>query len=123
MIHHRSRRLARPLLERPAAAVRQALPDLAEQILAQPAWPALASTLNDATAAGHAPAALLAQAARHRELGSATNLAEVLTWRLRRLPDLAVGERSHDRTASRVQPGPATPTPRATRSDSLPRSR
>lgn len=123
VIHHRGRRLARPLLERQAAAVRQALPDLAEQILAEPAWPALAATLNDATAAGHAPATLLAQGARHRKLDTAADLAEVLTWRLRRLPDLAVGERSHDRTASRVQPGPATPTPRATRSDSLPRSR
>ncbi|MFD8590587.1 relaxase/mobilization nuclease domain-containing protein [Streptomyces sp. NPDC059637] len=124
VIHHRGRRLARPLLERQAAVVRQALPDLAEQILAEPAWPTFATALNDATAAGHGdPAALLAQAARHRELDTAANLAEVLTWRLRRLPDLAVREPSHDRTAGRVQPSPVTPTPRATRSGSLPRSR
>ncbi|GGS80998.1 mobilization protein [Streptomyces tanashiensis] len=122
-IHHRGRRLALPLLERQAAVVRQALPDLAEQILAEPAWPALAATLNEATAVGHDPAALLTQAARHRELDTAANLAEVLTWRLRRLPDLAVGKPPHDRTAGRVQPGPATPTPRATPSDSLPRNR
>ncbi|MFD7494153.1 relaxase/mobilization nuclease domain-containing protein [Streptomyces sp. NPDC059832] len=123
VIHHRGRSLARPLLERQAAVVRQALPDLAERILAEPAWPALAATLDDATTAGHGPAALLTQAARHRELDTAANLAEVLTWRLKRLPDVAVGEPSHDRTAGRVQPGPATPTPRATRSGSLPRSR
>ncbi|MFB7452730.1 relaxase/mobilization nuclease domain-containing protein [Streptomyces sp. NPDC056194] len=122
VLHHRGRRLARPLLERQAAAVRQALPDLAKQILAEPAWPTLATTLNDATAAGHDPAALLTQAARHRELDTAANLSEVLTWRLRRLPDLAVEKPPHD-TVGRVQPGPATPTPRATRSDSLPRSR
>ncbi|MFJ5829947.1 relaxase/mobilization nuclease domain-containing protein [Streptomyces sp. NPDC093089] len=123
VIHHRGQRLARPLQERQAAAVRQVLPDLAEQILAEPAWPTLAATLNDATTAGHDPAALLTQAARHRELDTATNLTEVLTWRLKRLPDLAVGEPPHDRPADRVQPGPATPTPRATRSDSLPRNR
>ncbi|MFF3734728.1 relaxase/mobilization nuclease domain-containing protein [Streptomyces sp. NPDC002476] len=123
VIHHRGRRLARPLLERQAAVVRQALPDLAERILAEPTWPALAATLDDATTAGHGPAALLTQAARHRELDTAANLAEVLTWRLKRLPDLAVGKPPHDRTAGRVQPGPATPTPRSTRADSLPKSR
>lgn len=123
VIHHRGRRLALPLLERQAAAVRQALPDLAEQILADPAWPTLATTLNDATTAGHDPTALLTQAARHRELDTAANLTEVLTWRLRRLPDLAVEKPPHDKTAGRVQPGPATPTPTATRPDSLPRSR
>ncbi|MFD7071632.1 relaxase/mobilization nuclease domain-containing protein [Streptomyces sp. NPDC059913] len=123
VIHHRSRSLALPLLERQAAVVRQALPDLAEQILAEPAWPTLATTLNDATAAGHDPAALLTQAARHRELDTAANLTEVLTWRLKRLPDLAVEKPPHDKTAGRVQPGPATPTPTATRPDSLPRSR
>ncbi|WP_254705459.1 relaxase/mobilization nuclease domain-containing protein [Streptomyces vilmorinianum] len=124
VIHHQGRHLARPLLERQAAVVRHALPDLAEQILAEPAWPTLATALNDATAAGHGdPAALLAQAARHRELDTAADLAEVLTWRLKRLPNVAVGEPSHDRTAGRVQPGPATPTPRATRPGSLPRNR
>ncbi|MFC8793010.1 relaxase/mobilization nuclease domain-containing protein [Streptomyces cinereoruber] len=123
VLHHRGRRLARPLLERQAAVVRQALPDLAEQILAEPAWPALAVTLNEAAAADHDPAALLTQAARHRELDTAANLTEVLAWRLRRLADPADGEPSHDRTAGGVQPGPATPTPRATRSGSLPRSR
>ncbi|MGV9692349.1 relaxase/mobilization nuclease domain-containing protein [Streptomyces sp. NPDC003444] len=123
VLHHRGRRLARPLLERQAAAVRQALPDLAEQILAEPAWPALAVTLNEAATADHDPAALLTQAARHRELDTAANLTEVLAWRLRGLADLADGESSHDRTAGGVQSGPATPTPRATRSDFLPRSR
>ncbi|MEV7593017.1 hypothetical protein AB0O42_22395 [Streptomyces sp. NPDC089922] len=53
VIHHRGQRLTRPIVERQAATVRRALPELAEQILADPAWPALAATLNDATAAGH----------------------------------------------------------------------
>ncbi|MFC5913242.1 mobilization protein [Streptomyces pulveraceus] len=123
VVHHRGRLLARPLLERQAAAVHQALPDLAEQILAEPAWPTLAATLNEATTAGHDPAALLTQAARHRELDTAANLTEVLTWRLRRLPDLAVEKPPHDRTTGRVQPGPATPMPRPTRPGSLPRNR
>ncbi len=101
MIHHRGQRLTRPIVERQAATVRRALPELAEQILAEPAWPALAATLNDATAAGHVdPAALLAQAARHRELGTATSLTEVLIWRLRRLPDLAVDRLPHDKTVA-----------------------
>lgn len=121
--HHQGRRLARPLQERQAAVVRHALPDLAERILAEPGWPALAATLNEATAVGHDPTALLTQAARHRELDTAANLTEVLTWRLRRLPDLAIEKPLHDKTAGRVQPGPATPAPTATRSDSLPRSR
>ncbi|MFE8941677.1 relaxase/mobilization nuclease domain-containing protein [Streptomyces sp. NPDC007872] len=124
VIHHRGQRLTRPIVERQAATVRRALPELAEQILAEPAWPALAATLNDATAAGHVdPAALLAQAARHRELGTATSLTEVLIWRLRRLPDLAVDRLPHDKTVGGVRPGPATLTPRAAQSDSLPRSR
>ncbi|MFF9339712.1 relaxase/mobilization nuclease domain-containing protein [Streptomyces sp. NPDC014773] len=83
------RYLAQWMLKRQAAAVRQALPNLAEQILTEPGWPALAATLNDATTAGHDPAALLTQAARHRELDTATNLSEVLTWRLYRLVKLS----------------------------------
>ncbi|MEU7510739.1 hypothetical protein AB0B13_01830 [Streptomyces sp. NPDC042898] len=76
-LHNRGQNLAQGLLQRQAAAVRQALPDLAEQILAEPGLPALTSSLNDAAAAGHGdPAALLTQAACHRELDTATNLSE-----------------------------------------------
>ncbi|MEU1861839.1 relaxase/mobilization nuclease domain-containing protein [Streptomyces gardneri] len=121
-LHHQGRRLAQWLLERRAAAVRQALPDLAEQILTEPGWPALAATLNDATAAGHDPTALLAQAARHRELDTATNLSEVFTWRLNRLREPAAGKPSRTKAAGRVLPG-STSSPQATQPASRPRRR
>ncbi|MEU8679095.1 mobilization protein [Streptomyces sp. NPDC048560] len=88
VIHRRGCHLALPLQERQAAVVRQALPDLAEQILTDPAWPALAATLAATKSAGHDTVTLLSQAARHRELDTATNIGEVLTWRLNRLADL-----------------------------------
>ncbi|MEU1890811.1 relaxase/mobilization nuclease domain-containing protein [Streptomyces pristinaespiralis] len=122
-LHHRGQNLAQWLLQGQAAAVRQALPDLAEQILAEPGWPALAATLNDATTAGRgAPAALLRQAARHRELDTATNLSEVLTWRLIRLRESSPGKPPRTKAAGRVQPG-SGPAPRATLPESRPRSR
>ncbi|MFI9210988.1 relaxase/mobilization nuclease domain-containing protein [Streptomyces sp. NPDC053253] len=122
VIHHRGQNLAQWLLKRQVTAVRQALPDLAEQILAEPGWPALAATLSDVTTAGHDPAARLTQAARHRELDTATNLSEVLTWRLNRLPDPAVRKPAHNKAAGQVQPG-STTTPRATPPASRPRGR
>ncbi|MDV5146764.1 relaxase/mobilization nuclease domain-containing protein [Streptomyces sp. SBC-4] len=121
-LHHQGRRLAQWLLERQAASVRQALPGLAEQILTEPSWPALAATLNDATTAGHDPAVLLTQAARHRELDTATNLSEVLTWRLNRLREPTAGKPSRTKAAGRVQPG-STTTPQAVRPTPQPRSR
>ncbi len=70
--------------QRQAAFVRQALPELAERILAEPGWPALAATLTDVQKAGHDPAALLAEATQRRELDTATSISDVLVWRLRR---------------------------------------
>lgn len=84
--HQRGRPL--PLQRRQAAVLRQALPEIAEHILAEPGWPALAATLADTQAAGHNPAHLLAEATRHRELDSATSVSDVLVWRLRRLAHL-----------------------------------
>ncbi|MFJ2266664.1 relaxase/mobilization nuclease domain-containing protein [Streptomyces sp. NPDC087849] len=121
-LHHRGQNLAQWLLKRQDAAVRQALPGLAEQIFTEPGWPALAATLNDATTAGHDPAALLTQAARHRELDTATNLSEVLTWRLNRFQKPAIEKPLAAKAAGLVQPGsppPPSPTPTASR----PRSR
>ncbi|MBF8174095.1 mobilization protein [Streptomyces olivaceus] len=88
VIHQRGRHLALFLQEQQAAVARQALPDLAERILAEPGWPALAATLVATKKAGHDPAALLTQAARHHELDTATSYSEVLAWRLIRLADL-----------------------------------
>ncbi|WP_405437362.1 relaxase/mobilization nuclease domain-containing protein [Streptomyces avidinii] len=86
VLHQRGRSL--PLQRRQAVVLRQALPEIAEQVLAEPGWPALAATLADAQAAGHNPTRLLAEATRHRELDSATSVSDVLVWRLRRLAHL-----------------------------------
>ncbi|MEV6328504.1 mobilization protein [Streptomyces sp. NPDC051909] len=97
-------------LNRQATAVRHALPALAERILAEPDWPALATTLNEATAAGHSPAQLLAQAAGHRELDTANNLSEVLTWRLTRLREPTAEKPSPRMAATPIHPSSATPS-------------
>lgn len=84
VIRQRGLRLAVTVQQRQADLVRQALPALAEQILTEPSWPALAATLADVQGAGHDPTVLLTEAARHRELGTATSINDVLVWRLRR---------------------------------------
>ncbi|MEU5833061.1 relaxase/mobilization nuclease domain-containing protein [Streptomyces diacarni] len=82
-LHQRGRSLGYPVLQRQATVLREALPDLAGQVLAEPRWYALAATLADVDAAGHDTAALLADAAGSRELGTAQSLSDVLVWRLR----------------------------------------
>ena len=62
-----------------------ALPDRAQQIAADPAWPALASALAHAAQRGHNPRTLLQQAARQRELDTAHSPATVLALRITRL--------------------------------------
>ncbi|MER5572024.1 relaxase/mobilization nuclease domain-containing protein [Streptomyces massasporeus] len=88
VLYQRGRRLSQPLRQRQTAHLRQAVPELAEQVLAEPGWHALAATLADAESAGHDPAALLAEAAGRRELQSADSVSDVLAWRLRRMADL-----------------------------------
>ncbi|MFC9489723.1 mobilization protein [Streptomyces hydrogenans] len=88
VLHQRGRRLSRPLLQRQTAVLREAVPLLAEQVLAEQGWHALAATLADVEAAGHDPVALLADAAGRRELGTAESISDVLVWRLRRTADL-----------------------------------
>lgn len=105
VLHQRGRHLARPRLQQQADTVRAAIPKLAAQVLAEPGWPALAATLADAEAAGHDPAALLADAAERRELGTAESISDVLVWRLRRAADL---------------PADATSTPSAARTGTTP---
>jgi hypothetical protein len=87
-LYRRGRRLSQPRLQRQTLVLREALPELAEQVLAEPGWYALAATLADAEVAGHDPAALLADAAGRRELGTADSVSDVLVWRLRRSADL-----------------------------------
>ncbi|WP_198357247.1 relaxase/mobilization nuclease domain-containing protein [Streptomyces fildesensis] len=69
------------------ADLRRALPDHAERILADPAWPALTTTLARAESAGHTPRHLLTQAAARRELDTAASPAEVLNWRITGAPN------------------------------------
>ncbi|MER7851474.1 mobilization protein [Streptomyces bacillaris] len=88
VLHQRGRNLTRSLLERHAAAVRAAMPELAEQVLAEPGWPSLAATLADAEAAGHTSADLLADVAGRRELSTAESVSDVLVWRVRRMANL-----------------------------------
>ncbi|CAM5572378.1 relaxase/mobilization nuclease domain-containing protein [Streptomyces aurantiogriseus] len=87
-LYQRGRHLNRPLQQRQTAALREALPKLAERILAEPGWYALAATLADAENAGHDPAVLLAEAAGQRELATAESVSDVLVWRLRRAAGL-----------------------------------
>ncbi|MGW7423573.1 relaxase/mobilization nuclease domain-containing protein [Streptomyces sp. NPDC054813] len=88
ILYERGRHLNRPLRMRQTALLREAVPELAEQILAEPGWYALAATLVDAEAAGHNPAALLTEAVGQRELDTASSISDVLVWRLRRAADL-----------------------------------
>ncbi|WP_371588030.1 relaxase/mobilization nuclease domain-containing protein [Streptomyces virginiae] len=115
VIHQRGLRLTVTVQQRQATIVRQALPALAEQILTEPGWPALAAALTDTQAAGHDPAALLTQAARHRELATATSLSEVLTWRLHRLGGLDPQPAPHT-TGTPTPPRATTPSIHADRS-------
>ncbi|MFE1197235.1 relaxase/mobilization nuclease domain-containing protein [Streptomyces olivaceoviridis] len=88
VLYQRGRRLSRPMLQRQTVMLREALPHLAEQILAEPGWYALAATIAEAEAVGHDPAALLSGAVERRELDTADSMSDVLVWRLRRMADL-----------------------------------
>ncbi|MFF3847137.1 relaxase/mobilization nuclease domain-containing protein [Streptomyces sp. NPDC002328] len=112
VLRQRGQRLAPRVHQRQAGLLHQVLPELAERIRAEAGWPALAATLDDARRAGHDPAALLTEAARRRELDTATSVSDVLVWRVRRSAHLpALPESPHDPPArgSRRQ-GPSAPT-------------
>ncbi|MER0483194.1 relaxase/mobilization nuclease domain-containing protein [Streptomyces sp. Edi2] len=116
-LYQRGRRLGGPLVQRQTSVLREALPELAEQILAEPGWYALAATLADAEAAGHDPASLLADAAGRRELGTADSVADVLVWRLRRTADLPADTSD---TANDVHAAERSPHPAAQRTPGRP---
>ncbi|MFE1229848.1 mobilization protein [Streptomyces sp. NPDC058745] len=88
LLRQRGARLAPAWQRHHATAVRQALPELADRILAEPGWPALAATLTEAQNAGHNPTTLITQAAARRELDTAEGMSDVLVWRLRRMAGL-----------------------------------
>ncbi|GHB76067.1 mobilization protein [Streptomyces xanthochromogenes] len=62
--------------------VQEAIPDHAQAVLADPAWPALRARLVEVEVAGDDPGDVLATVAARRELNSADSVAEVLVWRL-----------------------------------------
>ncbi|MHC6627486.1 relaxase/mobilization nuclease domain-containing protein [Streptomyces globosus] len=115
LLHQQGRYLAPSWQRHHSAAVRQALPELADRILAEPGWPALAATLAEAQAAGHNTAALLGEATRRRELTSATSISDVLVWRLRRTADLPAygvsAAEAHRAAPANNQPAPARQLP------------
>ncbi|MEV6545419.1 mobilization protein [Streptomyces sp. NPDC051665] len=72
-------------VERQIRRLRQVVPDHAEQVIADPAFDALAVALAEAEASGHDPERLLQQAADQRALDDAGSAARVLIWRIQRL--------------------------------------
>ncbi|MFI2204682.1 relaxase/mobilization nuclease domain-containing protein [Streptomyces sp. NPDC020192] len=120
IMHQRGRRLSQPLQRKQTAYLRKAVPELAEQVLTEQGWYALAATLADVESAGHDPAALLAKAAERRELDTADSISDVLVWRLRRMADLpadASAMPKHTATAPTATHGAAQrPTNRKERS-------
>ncbi len=114
VLYQRGRRLSQPMLQRQTVLLREALPGLAEQILAEPGWYALAATIADAEAAGHDPAALLSAAVERRELDTADSVSDVLVWRLRRMADLPADASSlseHGTTGRKPSTGRAATRP------------
>jgi hypothetical protein len=62
--------------------VQDGMPDYADDILADDAWPALANTLHEVNSLGHDPAETLAGRAAYRELDTAVSVAQVMHWRI-----------------------------------------
>ncbi|MDX2675943.1 relaxase/mobilization nuclease domain-containing protein [Streptomyces sp. NY05-11A] len=123
-LYQRGRHLPQPLRQRQAAYLRQAVPELAEQALAEPGWFALAATLADVEAAGHDPAGLLAEAAGRRELATADSVTDVLVWRLRRMANLPADATAMPERATTAVPGKGrTARPSTGRSDQPRRAR
>ncbi|MBB5939472.1 relaxase/mobilization nuclease domain-containing protein [Streptomyces zagrosensis] len=117
-LRQRGQHLSTRIRQRQADLLRQALPELAERIQAEPGWPALAATLADARQAGHDPAALLAEATRRRELGTADSISDVLVWRLLRSAHLPAAPENPQATPARNGrriPAPAPTAPPAAR--------
>lgn len=100
--------------------VRAAVPDHADRILADDAWPALATLLADVEALGRKPHRLLKEAAAQRELGTARQPARVLIVRIQHTGRTAApnrfAEASRRRTTRAWNPtGSPQPAPPVTR--------
>ena len=71
-------------VERHAQQIRNYVPQHAERVIADPAWPALTAALASAEATGHDTQRLLQRAVSERALDDARSPAQVLTWRIQR---------------------------------------
>ncbi|MFC9431600.1 relaxase/mobilization nuclease domain-containing protein [Streptomyces sp. NPDC056987] len=109
-LYQRGRHLTRPQLQQQTTVLRQTLPKLAERIIAEPGWYALAATITDAESSGHDPAMLLSNAARRRELTTADSISDVLVWRIRQIADLPADTPDKDTLMThRTRPQPPAP--------------
>jgi conjugative relaxase-like TrwC/TraI family protein len=100
-------------VEQQTPTVRRALrPDLADTVLADPAFPALARTLQTAHDAGYNTPELLHRAAARRELDSAESVAQVLQYRVELMTRPAGRGSPGPRPWSRGVAGPAAPVMR-----------
>ncbi|MFY0511743.1 mobilization protein [Streptomyces anulatus] len=94
-----------------ARHLQQAVPELVDRILQDPAWDALATALADAETAGHNPATLLGQALGQRTLDDARNLTRTLTWRIHHLGQRHTGSpRAQAPTARSTTRRPGIPS-------------
>ncbi|GAA0498998.1 relaxase/mobilization nuclease domain-containing protein [Streptomyces olivaceiscleroticus] len=115
--------------ERHAQQIRAILPQYAEEILEDPAWPALAAVLTDRETAGHRPGMLIEQAARQRSLDDARSPARTLTWRIQRLghrpaPSArALAAQARSSYATQVRPTTLPSQPRPAANEATHRSR
>lgn len=108
--------------QRYATDLRATIPEHATSILADPAWPALATTLAKAESAGQNPRRVLAEIAQQRELDTAGHPAEVLNWRIQHQTTEHRAARVRAATARPHRNTPAGTAPVNTTATTAPRS-
>ncbi|WP_042434131.1 relaxase/mobilization nuclease domain-containing protein [Streptacidiphilus anmyonensis] len=98
--------------DRLAAVVQTVVPEHAQRILTDPAWPALATTLAQAESAGTPARRALSDLTGQRELATADHPAEVLLWRLHNHTADQISRRTSAAThRSAARRTPTTPGP------------
>ncbi|PWI11274.1 mobilization protein [Streptomyces sp. NWU339] len=109
------RRPPQQTVDRHIRHIRRAVPEHAEQVLADPAVDALTAALAEAETLGHTPERLLRQAADQRALDDAGSLARTLAWRIQRFnarpAPSARARAAQARSAARSEGAPQASTP------------
>ena len=103
--------------------LRAVLPDHADHILADRAWPALTTPLARAETAGRTLRRLLSEVGARRELDSAEHPAEVLNWRITAQPNRRAQAARRKSTISGTTSMSAAPRPPATPVNMAPEER